>query len=99
MYTRVMQSDLDKKFINRIIIVAAVLEPMFVLPQVIQIFRDKSAEGVSIITWLGLSVLTGMWVWYAYVNKEKMVLLYQGLFFTFNTMVIVGALIYGGKWY
>lgn len=94
-----MPEEKSKKTIDRIIVFAAVLEPMFVLPQALQIFRNKNADGVSILTWLGLSVLTGIWVWYAYEHKEKMVLLYQGLFFAFNTLVIVGAIIYGGKWY
>lgn len=94
-----MSETQNKKFIDRIIVFAAVLEPMFVLPQAIQIFRERSADGVSILTWLGLSVLTGIWVWYAYVHKEKMVLLYQSLFFTFNMLVIIGAVVYGGKWY
>lgn len=89
----------NKKLIDRIIVFAAVLEPMFVAPQAIQIFRSKSADNVSILTWFGLSVLTAMWVWYAYIHKEKMVLLYQSLFLVFNSLVIVGALIYGGKWY
>lgn len=88
-----------KPFVDRIIIIGAVVEPLFVLPQAISIFRDKSAEGVVIVTWLGLSLLTALWVWYAYVHKEKMVLLYQSLFLAFNTLVIVGALLYGGRWY
>jgi len=94
-----MQEKESKKLIDRIIIVAAVLEPMFVLPQAVQIFRSHSAGSVSILTWLGLSLLTGMWVWYAYEHKERMVLLYQGLFLVFNSMVIIGAVLYGGKWY
>lgn len=94
-----MSDKESKKVIDRIIVFAAVLEPMFVLPQALQIYRTRSADGVSIMTWLGLSLLTAVWVWYAYEHKEKMVLLYQGLFLTFNTLVIIGAIIYGGKWY
>lgn len=88
----------SKPFVDRIIIIAAVVEPMFILPQAVSIFRTKSAEGVVITTWLGLSVLTALWVWYAYTHKEKMVLLYQSLFLTFNMLVILGALTYGGRW-
>lgn len=88
----------SKPFVDRIIIFAAIFEPMFVLPQAIGIFRNKSAEGVVITTWIGLSLLTALWVWYAYEHKEKMVLLYQSLFLAFNTLVILGALVYGGRW-
>ena len=87
-----------KPFVDRIIIVAAVVEPMFVLPQALAIFRSRDASGVAIMTWLGLSALTAIWVWYAYVHKEKMVLLYQSLFLTFNILVIIGAAMHGGKW-
>lgn len=41
--------------------------------------------------------MTAIWVWYAFVHKEKMILVYQGLFFIVDGAVIVGALLYGGQ--
>jgi len=85
-------------FINKIILFAAIIEPLFTLPQAYIIFANQNARDVSLTTWIGFNVLTAIWIWYAYVNKEKIVLLYQVLYFIFNTLVIIGALVYGGTW-
>jgi uncharacterized protein with PQ loop repeat len=87
-----------KSFVDKIIVAAAIVEPLFILPQVLKIFRDHDASSISIFSWIGFNILTAVWIWYAIVHKEKMVLIYQGLFFIFNSLVIVGSLLYGGQW-
>ena len=89
----------NHKTIDKLVYIAAVLEPLVTLPQVIVIFRDKSAEGVSIASWLGFQILTAVWIWYGYVHKDKAILIYQGLFFIFQGMVIAGGIMYGAKWW
>lgn len=73
------------------------MEPFFSLPQAYQIFANKSAGDISLLTWGGFQIMTAIWVWYAFVHKEKMILVYQGLFFIVDGAVIVGALLYGGQ--
>lgn len=87
------------KPVDKLTLIAAVIEPLFMYPQAIQIFRYKTALGVSIPTWLGIDILTIVWIWYAVVHKQKMIFIYQGLFFIAITMTLVGALEYGGKWF
>ena len=89
----------NHKTIDKLVYFAAVLEPLVTLPQVVVIFRDKSAEGVSIASWLGFQILTAVWIWYGYVHKDKAILIYQGLFFIFQGMVIAGGIMYGAKWW
>lgn len=84
--------------IDRIIYFIAVLEPLFVLPQAIQIFKDRDASSISILSWTGMTILTSIWVWWAAVHNERVVFIYQALFMIFYTFVIAGALLYGGKW-
>lgn len=88
----------SKLFIDRLILVVAIIEPVLTLPQAITIFRNHNASGVSILTWLGFNFMVLIWLWYALVHKDRIVLLYQGLFFIFNTVVIFGAILYGGHW-
>lgn len=83
---------------DKIVYVAAIIEPFFVLPQIIQIFRLENAESISLLTWVGLNILTAVWIWWAILSKEKVIIVYQGLYFFFNSVVIVGALMYGAKW-
>lgn len=38
-----------------------------------------------------------IWVWYAIVNRERIVLIYQGLFLVIDSVVLVGAIVFGGS--
>ena len=95
---RQKQKHENRFFIDKIILGVAIIEPLFTLPQVIIIFRNKNATDVSIFTWLGFNLMTLMWIWYAIAHKEKIVLIYQLLFFLINCFVIIGAIMYGGQW-
>lgn len=87
-----------KLFVDKIIFAAAIIEPIFTLPQAYVIFKNHNATDVSLVTWFGFNILTIIWLWYAIAHRDKIVLVYQGLFFVFNTLVIVGGLLYGGQW-
>lgn len=84
--------------IDRATFVVAVLEPLVTLPQAATLYVHKTAAGVSLSTWVGYEVLTVVWLWYAVVHRDKLILLYQGLFFIIQTAVIAGGLMYGAKW-
>ena len=83
---------------DKIVYLAAIIEPFFVLPQIIQIFRLENAESISLLTWVGLNFLTAIWIWWAILSKEKVIVIYQGMYFFFNSVVILGALMYNAKW-
>ena len=88
-----------KFIINKVIFAAAIIEPLFTLPQAFTIFENQDATNISLTTWIGFNLLTAVWIWYSIINKEKVLLIYQGLYFIFNTLVIIGALMYGGVWF
>ena len=87
------------KTVDRLTYIAAVVEPIITIPQAVIIFRDQTAAGVSLGSWIGFQILTAVWIWYAIVHKEKLILLYQGLFFIVQAFVIAGAVIYGARWW
>jgi uncharacterized protein with PQ loop repeat len=86
------------KLVDRATYVVAILEPLITVPQAIAIFTGKSATGVSLTTWVGYEALTVVWVWYALAHKDKLILLYQGLYIIIQTIIIVGCIMYGAKW-
>jgi uncharacterized protein with PQ loop repeat len=96
--TLVVKKTSKPKLVDKATYVAAVLEPIITIPQVWTIFADKTAAGVSLSTWVGYDALILVWLWYGIVHKDKLILLYQGLFFIVQTAVIIGGLIYGAKW-
>jgi uncharacterized protein with PQ loop repeat len=96
--TLVVKKSANTKLVDRATLIVAILEPLITIPQVITIFANKTAAGVSLTTWIGYELLTLVWLWYAIVHKDRLIFLYQGLFFVIQTGVIIGGLMYGAKW-
>ena len=86
------------KLVDKLIYIAVIIEPVVTLPQAIQIFRSGNAESISIFSWLGYDLLTIVWVWYGLAHKDKAIVIYSILSAIVQTSVVVGALLYGGKW-
>jgi len=84
------------RFIDRLIYAVAIIEPLFSLPQAYQIYHDKAAANVSILSWAGFELMTLIWVWYGIVSRDTKVLIYQGLFFVIDGSVLLGALHFQG---
>lgn len=95
--TIVVKKTIKPKIVDRLVYMAAIVEPLFSLPQAYQIYHNQSAADVSILSWIGFECMTLIWLWYGIVHKEKMILIYQGLFFIIDGSVLIGALYYGGK--
>jgi len=96
--TIVAKKTVNARLADRATFIVAILEPLITVPQVITIFSNRTAAGVSLITWVGYEVLTLVWLWYAVVHKDRIIFLYQGLFFIIQTGVIIGGLMYGARW-
>lgn len=92
----VVKKQANAKLVDRLTYSAAILEPLFTLPQVYLIFHNKTAAGVSISAWIGYELLTFIWLWYGVTHKERVIIVYQGLFAVLQAAVIIGAVLYGG---
>lgn len=95
--TLAVKKQQKPKFIDRLVYVAAIVEPLCSLPQAYAVWSTRSAGSVSILSWLGFVVMGAIWVWYAIANREKIVLIYQGLFLVIDSVVLVGAIAFGGS--
>jgi uncharacterized protein with PQ loop repeat len=87
-----------RRLVDRLTLVAAVVEPLLLYPQAVGILVHRDARAVFLPTWCGVCLMTALWVWYAVVHRERTVLLYQGLFLLADLLVVLGALRYGGRW-
>lgn len=93
-----LKKSKNTKLVDSATLVVAILEPIVTIPQIITIFVDKTAAGVSLATWVGYEFLTLVWLWYGIVHKDRLIVLYQGLYMIVQTGVIIGGLVYGAKW-
>lgn len=94
----VVKKSAKYKLVDRATYIVAILEPLITIPQAYVIFSQRTAAGVSLSTWVGYEALTFVWVWYALIHKDRLILLYQGLFLVVQTAIIIGGVIYGAKW-
>lgn len=73
----VVKNQANVKLVDRLTYLVAIIEPVVTLPQVYLIFRDKTAEGIAISSWIGYQLFTLVWLWYGIVHKEKVIVFYQ----------------------
>lgn len=68
----------DKKFIkilDYIVLSIAFIAPFFELPQLFEIFMQKSAENGSVITWGFFALMAIPWFIYGIIHKEKPIII------------------------
>ena len=81
-------------FLDKAMVVIAILSPIMTLPQVWQIFYYQNATSVSALTWGSYLLLNIPWIIYGMVHKEKIILINMILWFFVNALVTIGAIIY-----
>jgi uncharacterized protein with PQ loop repeat len=84
--------------IDRTTYVAAIVEPIITIPQAADIFVHHTAAGISLSSWIGYELLTAVWVWYAIVHKDRLILIYNAMYFVVQTVIIIGGFMYGARW-
>ena len=85
----------SQKLIDTFIYAAVVMGPIMTLPQVIKIWVNKNASGVSFVSWTSFSVLSLVWITYGIIHKEKPIIYMNLALVIAQSLVALGAFIYG----
>ena len=83
------------KFLDKLLIVVAIISPLLTLPQVIKIFYLKTALGVSMTAWLAFAIFDIPWIIYGFAHKEKPIIIMYSLLLITNLLVVLGIILYG----
>jgi len=86
--------DKVKKFVDGLIYVMGIIVPVFTIPQAMQIWLNKTAEGLSLITWTVYLINTVIWMIYGILHKEKPVILTFSLITVLNIIIVVGIIVF-----
>ena len=70
------------------------LAPLALLPQILQIYTTKSSIGVSLLTWVLLTIANILWTTYAVMHKDRHILFASALMIVFQLTIVIGLLIY-----
>lgn len=84
--------------VDRATYIAAIVEPIITIPQAADIFVHHTAAGISLSSWIGYELLTVVWVWYAIAHKDRLILIYNAMYFVVQTVIIIGGFMYGARW-
>ncbi|MBW2990411.1 hypothetical protein KY348_01765 [Candidatus Woesearchaeota archaeon] len=87
--------DKFKRFIDKAILVVCVIMPLMALPQVIKIWFEKNAVGVSAFSW-GAFIFFGIfWLIYGILHKEKPIIITNIIWIVLEALIVIGTLLYG----
>jgi len=73
---------------------AAILSPLFTLPQLFQIWQQKNVQGLSLLTWGGYTLGSLLWCSYGILHKEKPIIITNLMLFIIYLAIVVGIFIY-----
>jgi uncharacterized protein with PQ loop repeat len=83
-----------KKEIYEIAMVVAVVQPIMVLPQALQIYNNRSAADVSLLTWSMLLVFNISNFIYGLVFGIKPLIINNAIWVIVDAAVVIGILLY-----
>ncbi len=85
----------DKKPKHFIVMASSVIYPLTTIPQIIEIFTEKSAVNVSLATYVFYLLFTFIFLSYGISEKLKPIIVLQCLWLVVYSPVIVGLILYG----
>jgi uncharacterized protein with PQ loop repeat len=84
----------QKREILEIAYFVAVVQPIMVLPQAVQIFAHHSARDVSLLTWAMLLIFNTSNFIYALVFNIKPIIINNAIWMLVDAAVVIGVLLY-----
>ncbi len=83
-----------KSWVDKAVYVAAILQPLMTIPQVIQIYSTHNVAGVSLVTWLAYAILGLAFLAYGIKYRLWPIAITQILWFVLQMSVVVGVFLY-----
>lgn len=82
------------RFLDKFLIVVAVIGPLATLPQIFDVYVNKNISGVSLASWSMYALIAIPWLVYGMVHKEKPIAISYFIILIFNTLIVIGILIH-----
>lgn len=84
-----------KRMMDWLIYFVAVLGPLVAIPQVLKIWIEQNASGVSIISWGAYLLGSIIWITYGLIHNEKPIIISNILWMIANIFIVIGIFVYG----
>lgn len=87
--------DKTKQFFDKLIYLIVFLSPIMNVPQLLKIWIEKDASGISLISWISFSFFSLIWLIYGVLHKEKAIIFMNFALVIIQALVATGAVLYG----
>lgn len=87
--------DRFKRWMDRLIYAMGVAVPVFTIPQALEIWVNRSAVGVSYITWVVYLVNSIIWTVYGIAHREKPIVFTFAFIAVLNIVIVSGIILFG----
>lgn len=84
----------EKRLINRVCSVFAVLMPMTTIPQIYLLYSSKNAAGLSLAMWVLYTIGCIPFLLFGYIYKHRQIVVLNTLWLIVQVVMIVGILLY-----
>ena len=84
-----------KNLIDKLVYFVALFVIIMTLPQLAEIWINKNANGVSVLSWSAYTLASLFWCFYGIVHKEKPIILTYAVAAVLYCFIVVGVLVYG----
>jgi uncharacterized protein with PQ loop repeat len=84
-----------KGILDRVTMIAGILGPIMVIPQIYQIYSTHMAIGVSALSWGSFALLDLPFICYGILHRDRPIVTTYSLFCFANILVAAGAILYG----
>lgn len=78
-----------RSLIDSLVYLAAIVGPLMTLPQVYEVWIERS-KGASFITWSSYIVVAMIWLAYGIKHKDKPIITLQVLWLILDILIVVG---------
>ena len=86
--------DKFKRSYDKTMLLVSVIAPLGNLPQLVKIWINQHASGVSILSWVIFAIFSFMWFIYGILHKDKPIIIMNAFLVLLQVFIAIGAFIY-----
>lgn len=83
-----------KRCLDYLMYAVGIFAPLALVPQILELYTTKSGAGLSLLTWVLLTIFNILWALYGAVHKDKHIFFANVFMILFNLAIVVGILMY-----
>lgn len=90
-----LERDSLKRIADAFIYFGGIVGPLVTIPQLMKIWYEKTALGVSAVSWGGYLLGAIFWLGYGIIHKEKPIIFTYGVWVVLDLLILFGIFLYG----